>query len=147
MAVTIRRLVAADRDQWGELFDGYIRFYAADVPADVIEHTFQNLLSQAQGTHTGFVAVDESGQLVGLAHVLFHASTWSRTGYLYLEDLFVAPHARSQGIGAALIAESYREADRLGATRTYWATQEDNLTARALYDRMASRSPFIQYRR
>ena len=36
---------------------------------------------------------------------------------------------------------------RAAVTRTYWVTQEFNTTARTLYDRVATRAPFVQYRR
>ena len=32
-------------------------------------------------------------------------------------------------------------------TRTYWSTQEFNYRARGLYDQVATKSPFLQYRR
>jgi len=96
--------------------------------------------------HIGLVA-EVDGQVIGLAHVLFHRSTWSPTWYCYLEDLFVDPAARKNGIGRALIEATYREADARGCTRTYWATQEFNYRARSLYDTVATKSPFIQYRR
>jgi GNAT superfamily N-acetyltransferase len=78
---------------------------------------------------------------------VFHPSTWSPTAYCYLEDLFVGREARHHGTGRALIEAVYKEADKRGATRTYWATKEDNRTARRLYDRVATLSPFVQYRR
>lgn len=33
-------------------------------------------------------------QLVGLAHILLHRSTWSATHYCYLEDLYVHHEVR-----------------------------------------------------
>ena len=41
----------------------------------------------------------------------------------------------------------YREADARGCTRTYWMTQEFNYRARGLYDQVATKTPFVQYRR
>jgi GNAT superfamily N-acetyltransferase len=93
------------------------------------------------------VATDEAGRAVGIAELVFHRSTWSPTGYCYLEDLFVAPGARGNGVGRALIEATYAEADRRRATRTYWTTQGKNATARALYDRLAQLTDFVQYRR
>ena len=49
--------------------------------------------------------------------------------------------------GRALIEATYKEADVRGCTRTYWATQEFNYRARALYDQLATKSVFVQYRR
>ena len=93
------------------------------------------------------MAVDETGEVVGIAHYLLHRSTWSPTRYCYLEDLFVEPALRAKGIGRALIEAVYEAADRAGCTRTYWVTQEFNYRARGLYDQVAVKSPFIQYRR
>src|SRR4029450_9088276 len=93
------------------------------------------------------VAVDAADSPIGLAHVLFHRSTWAPTQYCYLEDLFVDPARRQKGAGRALIEAVYAEADARGCTRTYWTTQEFNYTARTLYDQLATKSPFLQYRR
>lgn len=93
------------------------------------------------------IAVEDAGRAIGIAALVFHRSTWSATWYCYLEDLFVAPEARGLGVGRALIEATYAEADRRGADRTYWATQETNATARKLYDRIGKLSEFVQYRR
>jgi GNAT superfamily N-acetyltransferase len=147
-AIQVRPLEAGDRETWERLFRGYIAFYEASVSDDVVTTTFARLLSDEPGTHDGLVAVtSKDGPPVGIAHVLFHRSTWSETGYVYLEDLFVAPDARGHGAGHALIRAVYDYADKRKATRTYWATQHFNETARALYDQHADLSPFVQYRR
>ena len=113
----------------------------------MIEITWQRLLSGEEGVHIGFVAVDDKDAPIGIAHVLFHRSTWSPTWYCYLEDLFVDPTLRAKGVGRKLIEAVYAEADARKCTRTYWATQEFNYRARGLYDQMATKSPFMQYRR
>ena len=113
----------------------------------MIETTWQRLMAGAPDFHIALVAVDEADVPIGLAHVLFHRSTWSPTRYCYLEDLFVDPERRLKGVGRALIEAVYREADARQCTRTYWVTQEFNYRARALYDQVATKSPFVQYRR
>jgi GNAT superfamily N-acetyltransferase len=145
-SIHVRALQGADRAAWEALFRGYINFYEAKVPDAVIEVTWQRLLAQQDGL-LGLVAVDASDRAIGLAHALFHRSTWSPTTYCYLEDLYVDRSARHHGTGRALIEAVYHEADRRGATRTYWATKEDNRQARRLYDRLGTLSPFVQYRR
>jgi hypothetical protein len=40
----------------------------------------------------------------------------------------------------------YAHAQASGANRVHWLTQQDNAQARQLYERIASRSGFIQYR-
>jgi GNAT superfamily N-acetyltransferase len=147
VSVRVRRLAERDKAAWLPLFKGYIAFYKATVADDVIEQTWQRLMQGASDFHIGLVAVNDADTPVGLAHVLFHRSTWSPTQYCYLEDLFVDPSQRLKGVGRALIEATYKEADARGCTRTYWATQEFNYRARALYDQLATKSVFVQYRR
>ena len=145
--IRVRLIEARDEQRWRELFGGYLKFYEKSVPEEVLALTWQKMLARAEGFHIGFVAVDSGDRPIGLAHVLFHASTWSATCYCYLEDLFVDPAARARGVGRALIEAAYVEADNRGATRTYWTTQEVNYRARALYDQVATRPGFIRYQR
>ena len=46
---------------------------------------------------------------------------------------------------AELIKQVEKIARAAGASRIYWLTKEDNVSARALYDKLADRSGFIQY--
>ncbi len=143
----VRRLEAQDRKAWERLFRAYIAFYRAGVPDETIDLAWQRLLAGGEDCLIGLVAVDDAEAPFGLAHALFHRSTWSPTWYCYLEDLFVDPVRRKTGAGRALVEAVYREADARGCTRTYWMTEESNATARALYDRIATKAPFVQYRR
>jgi len=143
----VRGLEARDQDAWRRLFAAYIDFYRAEVPEAVIDATWKRLLAGGEGTPVALVAVDDADAPIWLAHLLFHRSTWSATWYCYLEDLFVDPLQRTKGAGRALIEAVYRAADAHNCTRTYWVTEERNTTARALYDRVATKAPFVQYRR
>lgn len=146
MSTTVRFIEERDHARWLDLFQAYIAFYRTVVPMSVMEEAWQRLIGRSDGLF-GLVAVDERDQAIGLAHALMHRSTWSPTWYCYLEDLFVDPVRRGTGAGRALIDAVYREADARGCTRTYWVTECSNTTARALYDRVATRAPFVQYRR
>jgi len=144
--ITVKTLTADDRADWEPLFRAYVRFYQAAVPDDVIAATFARAVAAADGMH-GLLARDARGVAVGMAMLVFHRSTWSPTWYCYLEDLYVAETARGQGVARALFAAIYEQADRRGATRTYWATMSDNHRARMLYDQVGELTPFVQYRR
>lgn len=145
--VMVRRLKPEDKAVWQNLFKGYNEFYAATLSGETVEDLWQRLMRGGTGDHVGLAAVDESDRPIGLAHILFHASSWSTRLDCYLEDLFVDPGARKSGAGRALISAVYAEADARGARRTYWMTQETNTTARRLYDQVAKKSEFVQYRR
>ena len=53
----------------------------------------------------------------------------------------------ARGSGGALIEAVYERAKSAGSPRVYWMTHETNLTAMKLYDQVAERSGFVQYRR
>ena len=146
MTIRVRAIEARDQVRWHELFRAYIAFYEETVADDVIALTWQRLLSGTDGM-VGLVAEDDAGRVQGITCLVFHRSTWSPTSYCYLEDLFVDPVVRGGGFGRALIEAAYAEADKRGATRTYWATAETNATARKLYDSIGELTPFVQYRR
>jgi GNAT superfamily N-acetyltransferase len=142
---TLRPLQAADRARWEQLWQGYLAFYKASVAPEVTEATWARLLDPAEPMH-GLVATRD-GAMLGLVHYLYHRSTWTLGDYCYLQDLFTVEEARGQGIGRALIEAVYERARADGASRVYWLTHESNETARALYDKVASRTGFIQYRK
>ena len=83
---------------------------------------------------------------VGFGHYNFTLSSWSENHDCYLEDLFVAPQARAQGVGRAII-DAIADAARLaGSSRLHWMTQRENATARKLYDTYGQESGFVRYR-
>ena len=141
----IRAVEESDLEAWRELWAGYLRFYRASVPGEVTLATFRRLVSGNDGM-VGLVAED-GGRLVALANLVFHPSTWSPTVYCYLEDMFVAPTARGSSVALDLISAVFAEADRKGATRTYWHTQEFNGPARSLYDQVAHPTSLVVYER
>jgi GNAT superfamily N-acetyltransferase len=143
---TVRPLEGRDEQRWRELFHGYTTFYKEVVPLEVEDLTWQRLIACHDGM-TCLIAEAVDGPVVGFANLVFHRSTWSAGWYCYLEDLFVDPDARQSGAGHALIQATYGLADQRGATRTYWATQSLNATARRLYDQIGELTEFVQYRR
>lgn len=144
MNLVIRPLEARDEAAWRRLWAGYLAFYDSELSEETTASVFARLV--AGEPHFAFVA-EKDGAVIGFVHALPHASTWALEGYCYLEDLFVDPGVRGTGAGRALIEAVYAEADRRGLPRVYWHTNTGNATARRLYDRVATLSDFIQYRR
>ena len=140
----IRPLAPADRRAWEPLWQGYLSFYEATLPDAVTETTWARLNDPSEPMFALGATVD--GRLSGIVHFLYHRSCWTIGDYCYLQDLFVADEARGRGLGRALIEAVAVKAREAGASRLYWLTKEDNRTARLLYDKVAERSGFIQYR-
>ncbi|MBY6119556.1 GNAT family N-acetyltransferase [Mameliella alba] len=145
-ALTVRPLAAADEPAWRELWTAYLAFYESSVPEPVYASTFARLLGDDPRDFNALVA-ELDGRLVGLTHYLFHRHAWKIEEVCYLQDLYAVPDVRGQGIGRALIQGVYDKADAHGAATVYWLTQDFNTTARQLYDRIGTLTPFIKYQR
>lgn len=147
--LSVRFVSRSDFDKWLPLWDGYNAFYgragATALPREITERTWSRFFDPYEPVH-GLVA-ESGGELLGLAHYLFHRSTTMIEPVCYLQDLFTAEPARGKGVGRALIEAVYREAKLAGSPRVYWQTHESNRTARTLYDRVAEHQGFIVYRK
>jgi GNAT superfamily N-acetyltransferase len=144
---TIRSAVRTDYAQWLPLWDGYNKFYgrsgATALPAEVTQMTWARFFDAYEPVHA--LVADSGGQLVGLAHCIFHRSTNALGPTCYLQDLFTDEAWRGQGGARALINAVYERARIAGAPRVYWQTHETNQTAMRLYDQVAERSGFVVY--
>lgn len=144
-AVTIRPVAPGDRAAWLPLWEGYNRFYERTAAPEVTAMTWSRFFDAYEPMHA--LVAEADGAIVGIVHYLFHRNTSMIGPTCYLQDLFTAPAARGRGVGRALIEAVYDAARAAGAGRVYWMTHETNHTAMRLYDQVAERSGFVQYRR
>jgi GNAT superfamily N-acetyltransferase len=79
------------------------------------------------------------GIVAGFAVFFFNYSTFLGKPGLYLEDLFVRPEARGQGLGAALLRHLIGLAADRGCGRMEWAVLDWNTPAVEFYRRMGAR--------
>lgn len=142
---TIRPVRETDFERWLPLWRGYQEFYRAHIPEEATRATWNRFFDDREPVHC--LVAERDGKLVGLAHYLFHRSTWLVGPSCYLNDLFVDPSGRRSGVARKLIDAVYEAADKAGAAKVYWLTHESNAAARLLYDQVARHRGFIQYER
>ena len=143
--IAIRPVGENERQAWDPLWASYLAFYKSALTREISDLTWHRFHDPDEQIFALGGYVD--GELMGIAHYLFHRSTWAPHRYCYLEDLFVAESARGRGLGRALIEEVYAKAQAANASRVYWLTHTDNAQARMLYDKVADNLGFIQYRK
>lgn len=134
---------AEDEAAWREVWQGYLDFYSQVLPEDITALTFQRALDPHEPVF--LVLARDGDRVVGFATFVLHRSTWARTHYLYLEDLFVAEASRGTGAGRALVEHVVETGRQNGCERVYWVTGELNETARALYDKVANLPGLVTY--
>ncbi len=145
----IRPLEPADEPEWRRLWTAYLEFYETSVGEDVYRSSFDRMLAGNAGApneYRGLLA-ELDGKPVGIAHFLFHRHGWRIENVCYLQDLYADKEARGRGVGRALIEAVYDAADVEGCPSVYWMTQDFNVQARKLYDRIGALTPFIKYQR
>ena len=140
----VRPIARADREQWEPLWRAYLVFYRAQWSDEVADATFARIFDPLEPMHA--VVAEHDDGLSGFSHYLFQRSTWFLNPQCYLQDLYVEEVKRSHGVGRALIAAVVAAAKEAGTARVYWHTHETNAVARRLYDAVAERPGFIQYR-
>jgi GNAT superfamily N-acetyltransferase len=132
MSLRIRQATLRDLDTLVPLFDGYRRFYGQ--PSDPARA--RAFLAERFAHHESLVllAQDEAGAGLGFTQLypLFSSVRTVRT-YL-LNDLFVAPSARRQGVAKALLKAAATQVKALGAASLSLSTGLDNAPAQALYE-------------
>ncbi|MCU7648196.1 GNAT family N-acetyltransferase [Pseudomonas piscis] len=143
--IQIRPVTAADHAAWLPLWQAYLRFYETELADAVTQSTWQRLLDASEPTHAALAWDGE--RAVGLVHFIYHRSNWSIENACYLQDLLVAPQQRGTGVGRKLIEFVYAQAKQDGCAKVHWLTHETNATAIQLYERIAERPGFIQFRK
>ena len=144
MSLEIRLARAEDEAPWFVLWQGYLDFYKTVLSPAQSELTWTRIMDPDFNMNCAVAVLD--GVVVGFTTYNLQNSTWSEGGHCYLEDLFVEPSVRGGGIGRALIDYVKKFAISNKCSRLYWNTDEDNATARKLYDTYSLESGKCQYR-
>lgn len=143
MTVIIRSVAPEDREGWAAAYRGYREFYEEPQDETKIDLVW-GWLHDAGHQVRGLVA-ELDGRIVGIAHYRAFARPLAGGTGLYLDDLFTQPEARGHGVGTALIGRLKEIALEEGATVVRWITAADNASARSVYDRVATATPWVTY--
>ncbi|MFN3866289.1 MAG: GNAT family N-acetyltransferase [Demequina sp.] len=111
------------------LWDFNTEFDAPIDPADVLEGRLQRLL--ASGRFWALLAGEPAS---AFATIAMRESALSAGPVAYLEDLYVAPALRGQGIGSAMMARLLDEAARREISMVEVGVDEPDVSARRFYE-------------
>ena len=143
MSTVIRPAQQRDEPRWRELFDAYTRFYEREPDDGIAKHAWSRIHDPKSPVYAAVAEID--GRVVGIINYLLHESTGSFQPVCYLQDLFVDPDVRGQGVGKQLIDWLVGQMKAHRWSRLYWSTRETNYPARALYDQYTPHSGFLRY--
>ncbi len=144
MSVSVHPLVDDDREQWEVLYHGYAEFYQVPMNDEILD-TVWGWIHDDDNPFFGLIAKDENGRALGLMHCRQMASPLRGALVGFLDDLFVTPEARGQGV----VEELYAALNQLGKQRGWpfirWITAENNYRGRAVYDKLSDKTHWMTY--
>jgi ribosomal protein S18 acetylase RimI-like enzyme len=126
----VRRAEAGDAGAVGRLLHDFNSEFDEFTPGPrVLSERVRQLI--AAGEITVLLVGDEP---LGLAVLRFRPALWTDALDSYLEELYVVPDRRGQGLGRALMEAAMEVARREGAAHMDLGTGDDDVAARALYE-------------
>jgi ribosomal protein S18 acetylase RimI-like enzyme len=132
----IRKIEAASSTDLAELTRLYIayRVFYGEAPEEQRAAEFiRARVLQSSGRY--FLAWQE-GVPVGFMHLMPSTNTLAMRPIWFLEDLYVDPPARGQGVATSLLMHAESFARSTGAERLTLATAHDNLAAQHIYKKL-----------
>ena len=144
MTINVSRLEAADRAAWEVLYHGYAEFYQVPMNDQILD-TVWGWIHDDGNPFFGLVAKDESGKALGLMHCRQMPSPLRGALVGFLDDLFVSPDARGQGVVEKLYAALNQLGKQQGWPFIRWITAENNYRGRAVYDKLSEKTAWVTY--
>ena len=132
MEASVRQAATDDLEQIAPLFDGYRQFYGQPSDPALARDFLNQRLSRQESII--FLASSAAGTALGFTQLYpSFSSVLARRSYI-LNDLFVAPAGRRQGIASLLLKSAAEFSRSHGVLRLSLATARSNEAAQRLYE-------------
>jgi ribosomal protein S18 acetylase RimI-like enzyme len=144
MTLIVTNISEQDRTQWQDMYHGYAEFYRVPMNDEILE-TVWGWIHDGSNPFFGLIAKDKAGDALGFMHCREMASPLRGAQVGFLDDLFVRSEARGLGVVEVLYESLGDLARERGWPFVRWITAEDNHRARAVYDRLSSKTDWVTY--
>ena len=144
MEIVVSELSLQDRVEWEALYYGYAKFYKVPMNQEILD-TVWSWIFDKNNAFYALVAKDDAGRYLGLMH--YRAMPSPLRGKLvgFLDDLFIKPEFRGNGIVDALYEALKRSALDKGWPFMRWITAENNYRGRGVYDKLSDKTQWVTY--
>ena len=139
----IREIRLEDKEYWQKLYKGYAEFYKVEMNDKILD-TVWNWLQDKNHDVNG-LGYEINKKLVAIAHYRRMPSPLRGQYIGFLDDLYVDPEHRGKKIGEKIIKQLNEISKENGWNLIRWITRENNLRAKALYDRVSEKSTWDVY--
>ena len=135
--LTIRKASESDSDQIHQLLMDLAEFEKITHTVEATKESTRSALFGANPSAESLVA-ESGGQIVGTAIFFHNYSTFVGRKGLYLEDIYVKPDNRGQGIGRKILFRLAQVAEQRGCGRMEWTVLDWNSRAIDFYNEMGA---------
>ena len=129
MNITIRPVEENDFPRIIELIKEFATF---EKHPEMVTNSVEQMFDEKEYFHA-FVVENESKKLVGYATYFFSYPTWIGKS-LYMDDLYIVPEYRKQGLGMKLIQTLIDFAKASSCKKMYWQVSNWNHPAISFYE-------------
>ncbi|WP_372737246.1 GNAT family N-acetyltransferase [Neptunomonas sp.] len=142
--ISVTPVQADDREQWQRLYYDYADFYQVPMNQDILNSVWSWILDDSQAFYA-LIAKDPAGNAMGLMHYRAMLSPLRGAAVGFLDDLYVDPAVRGEGVVDQLFAGLSAAAKQQGWPLVRWITAENNYRARSVYDKLATKTHWQTY--
>jgi ribosomal protein S18 acetylase RimI-like enzyme len=132
MSALVRVAGLQDLDLVVPLFDGYRQFYGGTSDAVLARAFLQERISRKESV---IFLAEAEGRAVGFMQLYPSFTSTGAARIWILNDLFVEPASRGNGVASALLQAAAAFSKETGAVRLSLSTAVTNRSAQALYER------------
>jgi ribosomal protein S18 acetylase RimI-like enzyme len=131
-SLLVRWATRWDRKALAEMVGALALQHDVEAGEETIAAAFEYALGHPDQVR--FAVAQQGDRLVATASLHLAYSTWRAAPFGTIEDFYVVPEARAQGVGTELLALLVGEARRRGYCRAQLQVQEDNDRAWRFYE-------------
>jgi ribosomal protein S18 acetylase RimI-like enzyme len=130
-ALRVDRAGLEQLDEAADLFHGYLQFYKKEAAPETVRHFIAERLHKQDSV---FYIAWSGDIALGFVQLYPSFASLSLAPSWILNDLYVAPSARTHGAGAALMRAAQELGVSSGAAEIFLQTARDNTIAQHLYE-------------
>ena len=144
MKIVVSELSLQDRVEWEALYYGYAEFYKVPMNQEILDNVWSWIFDKNNAFYA-LVAKDDAGRHLGLMHYRSMPSPLRGKLVGFLDDLFIKPEFRGNGVVDALYEALKRSALDKGWPFIRWITAENNYRGRGVYDKLSDKTQWVTY--
>ena len=134
----IRDIRHNDKEQWEVLYKGYADFYKVVMNAKILKTVWEWI--HDKNHEVSGLAYEKDNKIIGIAHYRKMPSPLRGKYIGFLDDLYVDPKYRRNGIGEKMIKELNVISRKHNWDLVRWITRNDNNSAKSLYQKLSKKT-------